>query len=80
MNLNELKNTVRNLVRRTIETRFAGAKYADLAQTRGYADGYMKALLDMQLLDQKELLALVTDERRRYLQEASGAHPAPSAA
>ena len=79
MELRELKNTVRDLVRRTIETRFNGAQYADLAQTRGYADGYMKALLDMKLVDQKELLSLIGEERRRYVKEVS-AYPAPNAA
>ena len=32
MNLNELKGTLRGLVRKTIETRFSGANYATLAQ------------------------------------------------
>ncbi len=70
MNLNELKGTVRDLVRKTIETRFSGANYATLAQARGYADGYMRALLDAGLIDQKQLLDLVNAERRRYVDEA----------
>ncbi len=72
MNLSELKATLRRLVRKTIETRFSGAKYADLAQARGYADGYMRALLDAGLIDQNQLLELVSQERRRYVEEASG--------
>lgn len=67
MNLSELKDTLRGLVRKTIETRFSGANYATLAQARGYADGYMRALLDAGLIDQKEMLALVNDERRQYV-------------
>jgi hypothetical protein len=71
MNLDELKGTLRGLVRKTIETRFSGANYATLAQSRGYADGYMRALLDAGLIDQRELLALVNEERRLYVDEAN---------
>ena len=71
MKIDELKGTIRGLVRKTIETRFSGANYAALAQARGYADGYMRALLDAQLVDQKELLALVNAERRRFVDEAN---------
>ncbi|MEM8609456.1 MAG: hypothetical protein AAGF92_20310 [Myxococcota bacterium] len=70
MNLDELKGTLRGLVRKTIETRFSGANYASLAQARGYADGYMRALLDAKLVDQKELLELVNSERRRFVDQA----------
>ncbi len=72
MNLDQIKATLKSLVRKTIETRFSGARYADLAQARGYADGYMRALLDAGLVDQKQLLDLVGEERRRYVAEASG--------
>ncbi len=71
MNLDELKGTLRGLVRKTIETRFSGANYASLAQARGYADGYMRALLDANLIDQKQLLELVNAERRRFVDEAN---------
>ncbi|MGB5811590.1 MAG: hypothetical protein WBG86_13720 [Polyangiales bacterium] len=71
MNVDELKGTLRGLVRKTIETRFSGANYASLAQARGYADGYMRALLDAELVDQKQLLELVNRERRRFVDEAN---------
>jgi hypothetical protein len=71
MNLDELKGTLRGLVRKTIETRFSGANYATLAQARGYADGYMRALLDAGLLDQKQLLTLVNEERRLYVDKTN---------
>jgi len=71
MTLDELKGTLRGLVRKTIETRFSGANYASLAQARGYADGYMRALLDAELVDQKQLLDLVNAERRRFVDEAN---------
>jgi hypothetical protein len=71
MNLDQLKGTLRGLVRKTIETRFSGANYATLAQARGYADGYMRALLDAELMDQKQLLELVNAERRLFVDEAN---------
>ncbi len=71
MNLDELKGTLRGLVRKTIETRFSGANYATLAQARGYADGYMRALLDADLIDQRQLLELVNAERRLFVDEAN---------
>ncbi|MEM7139291.1 MAG: hypothetical protein AAF436_17785 [Myxococcota bacterium] len=71
MNVDELKVTLRGLVKKTIETRFSGANYASLAQARGYADGYMRALLDAGLVDQKQLLELVNAERRRFVAEAN---------
>jgi hypothetical protein len=80
MKLDELRGTVRGLVRKTIETRFGGANYATLAQARGYADGYMRALLDAGLIDQKELLELVNAERRLYVDEASKAGSSTRAA
>ena len=70
MNLDQLKGTLRGLVRKTIETRFSGANYATLAQDRGYADGYMRALLDADLIDQRQLLELVNAERRLFVDEA----------
>ena len=70
MNLDELKGTLRGLVRKTIETRFSGSNYATLAQARGYADGYMRALLDADLIDQRQLLELVNAERRLFVDDA----------
>ncbi len=80
MNLDELKGTLRGLVRKTIETRFSGANYATLAQARGYADGYMRALLDASLIDQRQLLELVNAERRLFVDEANKLDSATRAA
>ncbi len=80
MNLDELKRTLRGLVRKTIETRFSGANYATLAQARGYADGYMRALLDADLIDQRQLLELVNAARRLFVDKASKLDSATRAA
>ena len=64
MNLDELKGTLRGLVRKTIETRFSGANYATLAQARGYADGYMRALLELGLVSRVRIPALLRPANR----------------
>lgn len=69
----ELKDTLRSLLQDVLRARFAGTAYAKLARAHGYADGYMRALLDAGLVDQQELLKLVSDERRRFVDETPDA-------
>lgn len=66
----ELKDALRRMLRDMLQARFEGGRYADLAQAHGYADGYMRALLDTGALDQAELLQLVSRERRRFVDDA----------
>jgi len=66
----DLMETLRALLRDVLRARFDGAAYAKLARAHGYADGYMRALLDAGLVDQKALLQLVGAERRRFVEEA----------
>ncbi len=68
-NSEELMNTLRDLLREVLRARFDGAAYAKLARAHGYADGYMRALLDAGLVDRKELLNLVGNERKRFVDE-----------
>lgn len=65
-----LKDTLRSLLQDVLRARFAGTAYAKLARAHGYADGYMRALLDAGIVDQQELLQLVGDERRRFVDES----------
>ena len=69
MTNDELKDTLRGMLRDMLQARFEGGRYADLARAHGYADGYMRALLDTGALDQAELLQLVSRERRRFVDE-----------
>lgn len=66
----ELTGTLRNLLRNVMRARFEGGAYAKLARANGYADGYMRALMDAGVVDQRELLALVGAERQRFIDEA----------
>lgn len=67
MNKLQLVETLRGLLRDTMDARFTGGAYAKLARSQGYADGFMAALLDAGLFEERELLAIVTEERRRYI-------------
>lgn len=70
MTTDELKDTLRGMLRDMLQARFEGGRYSDLARAHGYADGYMRALMDTGLVDHAELLQLVTRERRRFVDEA----------
>jgi hypothetical protein len=66
----ELLATLRKLLRDVLDARFHGGAYAKLARAHGLADGYMRALLDAGVLDAKELMALVGNERRAFVEDA----------
>ena len=72
----ELLNTLKGLLAEVLDARFTGGQRSELARVHGYADGYMRALLDAGLVDQKSLLRVVSEQRQQYLGEA----PAYSAA
>jgi hypothetical protein len=55
---------VRGLLRRALETRFEGDLQVKKAKAQAYADGYMRALMDADLVDRDQLLRLVGEERR----------------
>jgi hypothetical protein len=76
MSKEELLSRVRELVRQVTEARFEGALYAKLARAHGYADGYMRALMDAGLVDRNELLSVVGSARETTTQESSGARQA----
>lgn len=61
----QLLETVRDLLRDAMRARFEGAAYARLSRVHGYTDGYMAALLDAGLIEQRALLSVVHEERSR---------------
>jgi hypothetical protein len=71
-----LLTEVRNLLRRAIKARFEGSLHAEKASKQAYADGYMRALMDADLVDHEQLLRLITEERDRF---ATGDFPVFSA-
>jgi hypothetical protein len=59
----ELLSQVRTLVADVTRARFEGGAYAKMMRAHGYADGYMRALLDAGLVDRAELLRAVGNGR-----------------
>jgi hypothetical protein len=60
----ELVDQLRALLREAFQLRNQGAAYARIAKAHGYADGYMRMLMDSGMMDARTLLALVADVRR----------------
>jgi hypothetical protein len=58
-------NELRRRLRAMFALQDAGAGY-DLVRARGAVDGYMAALVDSGAVSEAELLALVSEERRRF--------------
>lgn len=70
MGKESLLNEVRELVQRVTKTRFEGRLHVEKAQAQAYADGYMRALIDAELIDRNQLLQLIGEERRNTLKAA----------
>ncbi len=79
MRKDQMIDVLKGLLRDVLKARFDGAQYAKLSRVHGYADGYMRALIDTGLFDQKELVALVGKERQQFVDELDSA-PASTAA
>jgi hypothetical protein len=60
----ELLDQLRLLLREAFALRNQGAAYARIARAHGYADGYMRLLLDSGAVDDRTLLELVAEVRR----------------
>lgn len=55
--------TLRGLLRDTCLLRNQGAPYAKLAHAQGYADGFMRVMVDGGFIDNHELLEIIRDVR-----------------
>jgi hypothetical protein len=60
----EILSTLETLLRDLLAAA-AATERGRLARAHGYVDGYMRALLDLGVADQSELLKLVAAERER---------------
>ena len=56
---------LRSVLSQAFELKYKGADGIKHARLQGLADGYMAALTDLDIMDQRELLEVVNDERRR---------------
>lgn len=72
MGKQDLLDRVRELVAEVTRARFEGSAHPKLMRAHGYADGYMRALLDAGLADRESLIALVGDARRGVVEAETG--------
>lgn len=61
----ELLQDLQTMLRDVFAAKAAGQAYARLARAHGYVDGYMRAILDAELVSKDELLEVVRVERER---------------
>jgi hypothetical protein len=76
MNKLDLIAQVRALVADVTRARFEGGAYAKMMRAHGYADGYMRALLDAGLVSRTELLRAVGSGRTDVISGDLEAAPA----
>jgi len=78
MNINANAEAVlRSLLNDMFEAREHGVEGARFARAQGYADGYMRALMEAGLATQEEVLRFVLEERSRRCVDMDRLSPAP---
>ncbi len=60
----EMLAHLRTLLTDVFRLRTQGAAYAKLAQAQGCADGYMRSMMDVGLVTERELLTFIAEQRR----------------
>jgi hypothetical protein len=53
------------MLRDVLAAKAAGGNHGRIARAHGYVDGYMRALLDLEVISKNELLEIVAQERER---------------
>ena len=61
----DVLTTLRQMLNDVFAAKAAGETYARLSRAHGYVDGYMRALLEVGLVNRQELLEIVAAERER---------------
>jgi hypothetical protein len=61
----EVVAELRTMLRDVLSASAGGTAYARMARAHGYVDGYMRALLDLEVATRTELVELVATERER---------------
>ena len=60
----EMLDNLREMLREALRLKKQGVAHARLARVHGTIDGYMRVLLESGIAEYKELLFVVSDERR----------------
>ncbi len=76
---------LRKMMHELFDARFEGAEAIRIVRAQGLADGYMRALSDLGVVKERELLDLIDDERKKAakqieLRRAMPLKPAATAA
>ena len=66
-----LVQVLRSLLTDVFAAQVAGSNHQKLVRAFGYADGYMRAVLEAGIVSKEELLGIVQEERRRTFQAAA---------
>jgi hypothetical protein len=61
----EVLTDLRVMLKDVLAAKAAGGTHQRIARAHGYVDGYMRALLDLEVLGKNELLEIVSAERER---------------
>ncbi len=61
----EIVTGLRAMLADVFAAKASGEVYGRLARAHGYVDGYMRALLELELVSKSELLTVVNAERER---------------
>jgi hypothetical protein len=61
----EMVAELQTMLRDVLEAAAAGTRYTRIARAHGYVDGYMRALLDLDVATRDELIEVVAAERER---------------
>lgn len=68
----EALSILKKILKELFSNQYHGSSYNKFARIHGYADGYMRALLELGVVNKKELLRIVIEERKKYLSEDFG--------
>jgi hypothetical protein len=75
-----LVNVLRSLLTGVFSAQVEGGNHQKLVRAFGYADGYMRAVLEAGIVSQKELLTIVQEERTRMMGSGSAELPSDALA
>jgi hypothetical protein len=73
----QTKSRLRTIVHELFDARYEGAGAGRIYRAQGMADGYMRALIDLGIAKETELLALIDEEQQIAASKFSASYSAP---
>lgn len=61
------KNKIATLLWRMFDLQYGGSPGTKFRWMQGFADGYIQAYIDLGIADEKEVLSVIQNERKRFL-------------